>query len=154
MKKPRVKDEVVVRNSDPHQRELTDRLKHYNEWLMDNTRDSTSIYPGYPADKKKKPTKDKELTVVTPIKREKGSKMSMKIEAVGVKVSSTRVLRGAKAGTKQAKAYEIVQKLGTTDKSVAIEAIMAELSMSKAGATTYFHNAKNFLASQTTKEAV
>lgn len=151
-KKPtKEKDVVVVNNSDKHQQELTDRLRHYNDWLMDNKRPVDSTYPGYPADKKKKASKNK---VVAPINSEKGNKMSMKIEAVGVKVSSTRVLRGAKAGTKQHKAYEIVQKLGTTDKTVAIQAIMTELSMSKAGATTYFHNAKNYLASQTTKEAV
>lgn len=151
-KKPtKVKEEVIVNNSDKHQEELTNRLKHYNEWLMDDKRPSDSIYPGYPADKKKKASKN---NVVAPINLVKGNKMSMKIEAVGVKVSSTRVLRGAKTGTKQFKAYEIVQKLGSTDKSVAIQAIMTELNMSKAGATTYFHNAKNYLASQTAKEAV
>lgn len=148
-KQPRVVEEVLVNNSDKHQEELTNRLKHYNEWLMDNTRDMCSTYPGYPGDSKKKVNKLKELTAVTPLNYEKGTKMSMKIEAVGVKVSSTRVLRGAKTGTKQSKAYEIVQRVGTSDKSVAVEAIMTELNMSKAGATTYFHNAKTYLASQT-----
>jgi hypothetical protein len=147
-KKPtKVKEEVIVNNSDKHQEELTDRLKHYNDWLMDNSRPCDSTYPGYPADKKKK-----SAVKVAPINNVKGK--TMKIQAVGVKVTGVKLMKRAKEGTKQFKAYEIVQKLGTVDKSVAIQAIMGELNMSKAGATTYFHNAKNYLASQTTKEAV
>lgn len=143
------KKTVVTNERNARNDELTDRLNHYNDWLSDSKRDIGSTYPGYPGDKgKKSETPVVETPVVTPIKREKGKKMSMKIEAVGVKVRSTQVMKRAKAGTKQAAAYEIVQRVGVSDKHKAIEAIMSELSMSKAGATTYFHNSKHFLDTQ------
>lgn len=148
MKKKTIKekDVVVVRNSDPHQQELTDRLKHYNEWLMDDTRPSTSTYPGYPADKKKKPTKAMKVVPINNVKSE-GNKMS--IQTVGVKVSRASFMKAPKPGSKQDLANQIVQEIGVSNKHQAIEAIMQRASMSKAGATTYFHNARHFLASQT-----
>jgi len=128
--------------------ELQDRLNHYNDWLMDVKRDSGSTYPGYPGDKGKKPTATVvEKPVVAPVKRKKGSKSVMSIENVGVKVMKTRVTRGPKQGTKQSAANKIVAYLGTHDKNSVIQEIMQKLDMSKAGATTYFHNAKRFLAS-------
>lgn len=143
-KKTVVHGERNVRND-----ELQDRLNHYNDWLLDNKRDFCSTYPGYPGDKDKKPTEIVvEKPIVAPVKRKKGSKSVMKIENVGVKMMSTRVTRGPKAGTKQAQAIDIVKALGTTEKHVAIQEIMDRLTMSKAGATTYFHNAKHFIAAE------
>lgn len=146
-KKPsKVKDEVVVNNSDKHQQELTDRLRHYNDWLMDNTRPCDSTYPGYPADKKKKAVK---AIAVAPINNVKGEKQTMKIETTGIKVSRASFLKAPKPGSKQDVANQIVQRIGVANKHQAIETIMSEASMSKAGATTYFHNARHFLAGQT-----
>lgn len=140
---------VVTNERNAKNDELTDRLNHYNDWLMDDKRDSGSTYPGYPGDQGKKSTKIVvEKPVVAPVKQKKGVKAVNKIETVGVKMMKTRVTRGPKAGTKQDCANKLVAKLGTTDKHAVISEIMAQLSMSKAGATTYFHNAKNFLASQ------
>jgi len=128
---------------------LTRKLKHYNEWLLDDKREFGKPYPGFPEDNKKPSRKKAPVTIapVAPLKREKGKKMNsvMKIEATGVKM--TKLSRGPKAGTKQAKAIDIVKVVGVDNKAGAIEKIMSELSMSKAGATTYFHNAKNLLAS-------
>jgi hypothetical protein len=87
-----------------------------------------------------------EKPVVAPVKQKKGVKAVNKIENVGVKVMKTRVTRGPKQGTKQAAANKIVAYLGTADKNDVIQTIMQKLDMSKAGATTYFHNAKRFLA--------
>jgi hypothetical protein len=138
---------VVTNERNAKNDELTDRLNHYNDWLMDDKRDSGSTYPGYPGDKGKKPTATVvEKPVVAPIKRKKGVKAVMNIETVGVKMMKTRVTRGPKAGTKQDAANKLVAYLGTADKAGVIEQIMQKLDMSKAGATTYFHNAKRFLA--------
>lgn len=142
------KEKPVRRNLDTHQEELTARLKHYNEWMMDNDRDFTIPYPGYPDGKAKKPTTPVvEKPAVAPIKRKKGSEAVMKIENVSVKVMNTRVTRGPKQGTKQSAANKLVAYLGTHDKNDVIKEIMQKLDMSKAGATTYFHNAKRFLSS-------
>lgn len=143
---------TVVNERDARNTELTDRLNHYNDWLLDDKREFTSIYPGYPGDKGKKPT-----TVVVekpksaPVKREKGRKSVMSIQTVGIKVARSTVTKAPKAGTKQAKAIEIVRKLGVEQKAQAIEAIMSELSMSKAGATTYFHNSRHSIAREASK---
>lgn len=145
---------IVRNNIDKKQEELTDRLRHYNEWLMDNDRDFTSPYPGYPGDaKKEKTTVVVEKPAVAPIKPKKGSKVAMKIENVGVKVQSVQVMKRPKAGTKQSLAIEIVQTMGVAKKHDAISEIMQKLSMSKAGATTYFHNAKHFLERQSAVNA-
>lgn len=138
---------VVTNERNAKNDELTDRLNHYNDWLMDDKRDSGSTYPGYPGDKGKKSTNIVvEKPAVAPIKRKKGVKTVNKIETVGVKMMKTRVTRGPKAGTKQDAANKLVAYLGTDDKNGVIQQIMQKLDMSKAGATTYFHNAKRFLA--------
>lgn len=127
---------------------LTRKLKHYNEWLLDNTREFGKPYPGFPEDQKaakRKTSVIKETPVVAPVKRKKG-KSVMKIETVGIKAA--KIARAPKAGTKQAKAIEIVRTLGVGAKADAIAKIMSDLSMSKAGATTYFHNARNALATE------
>ena len=140
---------VITNERNARNDELQDRLNHYNDWLMDEKREFPSVYPGYPADKGKKPTTVVvEKPKVAPVKREKGRKSVMKIETVGVKVARTAVLKAPKAGSKQALANEIVAKLGVGAKADAIAAIMAEAKMSKAGATTYFHNARHFIEAQ------
>jgi hypothetical protein len=136
---------VITNERNAKNDELQDRLNHYNDWLMDDKRDFGTTYPGYPGDKAEKAKKTK---VVTPVKPPKKGKSVMSIQTVGVKIARTAVTKAPKAGSKQAKANEIVMRIGVTNKTQAIEAIMAEASMSKAGATTYFHNARHFLAAQ------
>lgn len=140
---------VITNERNARNDELQDRLNHYNDWLMDDKRDVGTTYPGYPGDKATKPTKTKvEKPIVAPVKPSKKGKSVMSIQTVGVKISRTAVAKAPKAGSKQAKANEIVMRVGVANKVQAIEAIMAEASMSKAGATTYFHNARHFLAAQ------
>jgi hypothetical protein len=143
---------TVVNERDARNTELTDRLNHYNDWLMDMKRPLPSVYPGYPGDKGKKPTTDVvETPKSAPVKREKGRKSVMSIQTVGIKVARSTVNKGPKTGTKQAKAIEIVRKLGVEQKAQAIDAIMSELAMSKAGATTYFHNSRHTIAREASK---
>ena len=146
---------VVTTPANARNDELQDRLNHYNDWLMDDKRDFGSTYPGYPGDKAQKPSKTKvEKPIVAPVKPVKPSKKGksvMSIQTVGVKVARSTVKKAPKAGTKQAKAIEIVRKLGVEQKAQAIESIMSELSMSKAGATTYFHNSRHTLAREASK---
>lgn len=143
---------VVTTPANARNDELQDRLNHYNDWLMDDKRDFASTYPGYPGDKGKKPTTVVvEKPKVAPVKRPKKGKSVMSIETVGIKVARTTVNKAPKTGTKQAKAIEIVRKLGVEQKAQAIDAIMSELSMSKAGATTYFHNSRHTIAREASK---
>lgn len=140
---------VITTPANARNDELQDRLNHYNDWLMDDKRDFGSTYPGYPGDKAQKPSKTKvEKPTVAPVKPPKKGKSVMSIQTVGVKVARSAVTKAPKAGSKQAKANEIVMRIGVANKVQAIEAIMSEASMSKAGATTYFHNARHFLAKQ------
>ena len=146
------KPTVVRPNMDKKQAEYTERLRHYNEWLMDDTRDVTSTYPGFPGDsKKEKTTVMVDKPEVAPINPKKGSKNSMKIQNVGIKVARSTISKGPKTGTKQAKAIEIVRKLGVDQKAQAIDTIMHDLGMSKAGATTYFHNSRHTIAREASK---
>lgn len=55
--------------------------------------------------------------------------------------AKVKAAKGAKTGTKQEAAVEIYKRL-SGDKAAVIAAIMSELGMSTAGATTYFYNAK------------
>jgi hypothetical protein len=137
------KKTVITNERNAKNDELTDRLNHYNDWLMDDKRDFGTTYPGYPGDKAQKPAR---ASVVKPVKPTKKGKSVMNIQTTGVKIARSAVTKAPKAGSKQAKANEIVQRIGVSNKIEAIEAIMAEASMSKAGATTYFHNARHFLA--------
>lgn len=134
-----MKKQIIRNNVDKHQEELTDRLRHYNDWLMDPNREFPSVYPGYPGDEETE--KESEVKIVPPVTKRK-EKSVMSITTVGVKVQG---LKAPKPGTKQAKAIEIVEYLGVTNKHDAIATIMDKLSMSKAGATTYFHNARHYL---------
>lgn len=137
---------VITTPTNARNDELQDRLNHYNDWLMDDKRATGVTYPGYPGDKARKPTTTTvEKPKVAPVKPKKG-KSVMKIETVGVKMA--KVSRGPKTGTKQAKAIDIVRVLGVSAKTESIDKIMAELGMSKAGATTYFHNARHFLSAE------
>jgi hypothetical protein len=64
----------------------------------------------------------------------------MSVENISLKVP--------KPNTKQAKAIEIVKRLGLEAKKQGIQTIMTELEMSQYGSTTYWHNARRFLAAQ------
>ena len=104
---------VITNERNAKNDELQDRLNHYNDWLMDDKRDFGTTYPGYPGDKAEKAKKTK---VVTPVKPPKKGKSVMSIQTVGVKISRASVTKAPKAGSKQAKANEIVMRIGVANK--------------------------------------
>ena len=86
------KKEVVINNTDQYQAYLTRKLKHYNEWLMDNDRDFTKPYPGFPEDKAGKIPTRKQTNVVPVskpvVKKPTKGKKTMSINTVGIKIAS------------------------------------------------------------------
>jgi hypothetical protein len=114
------------------------RLAHYNEWLLDPNRPFGTIYPGYQTSTK--PTKGKKMpsTVIADM-----TKVLTKEKKVAIKPAkkAARVSDGPRAGSKSELAVEIYKRL-KGDKASVIAAFQSELSMSVAGATTYFYNAK------------
>ena len=141
-----------VKDMQKHQEYLTRKLKHYNEWLLDEDRESGTVYPGFPEDEVKVKT--------TPVKSLKGKFVMMietpKIEKIAKavkapKVQAIKVARGPKEGTKQSKAVELLRGMAfvtKAEKAECIEKIVSELGMSKAGATTYAYNAQRILLKQ------
>lgn len=100
---------------------MNEKLSHYNKWLGDAKRPLTQVYPGFP--------KQKELDVLC----------GLTVAAPAAKTKKVRTSAPA-GGTK----LDAARKLFATNKSLSRAAVIAlfmtELSMSKAGATTYFYN--------------
>lgn len=105
------------------QQEYTDRLNHYNRYLMDNKRDICAPYPGYPADvksaKKAKPVKVNPEPVVAPPVQKKTS-----------------------SGSKIDQAREIFKKNSKLPRDKIVALFMKQLQMTKAGATSYYYTCK------------
>lgn len=103
---------------------LNEKLSHYNKWLGDSKRPLTQVYPGFP--------KQKELNVLC----------GLTVEEAPAKAAK-KVRTAAPAGSTK---LEAARKLFAANKSLSrtdmIALFMTELTMSKAGATTYFYNAQ------------
>ncbi len=105
------------------QQEYTNRLNHYNRWLMDNKKDFCMLYPGFPADvKQSKKTKSVPVNVEA-VKNEPTSKK----EPGRSKIDRAREI--FKQNLKQPR-----------DKLVAM--FMKQLDMTKASATSYYYVCK------------
>lgn len=89
------------------------RIQHYNEWVRSGTGGS---YPGFPP----------ELELA---------------EGIELLKRDMKAKKAKKTGSKTAKALEIYKNL-KGNKALVIEEYQKTLGMSKAGATTYFYNAK------------
>lgn len=100
------------------------KLAHYNAWLMDTKRPFGVAYPGFPEDMEA-PKAAKRMTKVTDKVAKKGSG----------KTPAMRV-------TKLDQAKELFKANGFKGREFMVALFMTELSMSKAGATTYFYNAQ------------
>lgn len=120
------------------------KLAHYNAWLINNDREIGKPYPGFPEDKQPSAVKFRMKNMQTmnafeqldhDLKARKVSKP--KAEKAPKEPRAPR----ASGPTKADRALEIFKRLGG-DKAAVIAAIKDELSMSDAGATTYFYNAK------------
>lgn len=103
------------------------KLAHYNAWLLNPNRPEGERYPGFPED----------LALAA------GRARLVAERKVARKATPARARppKEVKAGTKLAQAVDIFRKLGG-DKAAVIAEIQKTCSMSLAGATTYFYNAK------------
>ena len=125
---------------------LDRKLAHYNVWLVDNSREIGKPYPGFPEDKQARPVKFRMKNMQTMNAFEQFDS-DMKARSAKPKAEKApKVAKEPKAPrasgpTKADRALEIFKRLGG-DKAAVIAAIKDELSMSDAGATTYFYNAK------------
>ena len=126
------------------------KLAHYNVWLVDNSREAGKPYPGFPEDKQARPVKFRMKNMQTMnafqqydhdvAERRAASSLVAKAEKAP-KVAKEPKAPRASGPTKADRALEIFKRL-SGDKAAVIAAIKDELSMSDAGATTYFYNAK------------
>jgi hypothetical protein len=116
---------------------LTRKLAHYNKWLLDDTREFTEPYPGFPEDVK---LAKKGKKVESPVIGNMAQVLSGTAKAAP-KRAARQAPQGPKAGTKSQLAVDIYKRF-SGDKAQTIAAIQDELQMSLAGATTYFYNAK------------
>lgn len=125
---------------------LDRKLAHYNVWLVDNSREAGKPYPGFPEDMQARPVKFRMKNMQTMNAFEQFDS-DMKARSAKPKAEKApKVAKEPKAPrasgpTKADRALEIFKRLGG-DKAAVIAAIKDELSMSDAGATTYFYNAK------------
>jgi hypothetical protein len=125
---------------------LDRKLAHYNVWLVDNSREIGKPYPGFPEDKQARPVKFRMKNMQTMNAFEQHASDMVARSAKPVAVKAPKVAKEPRAPrasgpTKADRALEIFKRL-SGDKGAVIAAIKDELSMSDAGATTYFYNAK------------
>ena len=125
---------------------LDRKLAHYNVWLVDNSREIGKPYPGFPEDKQARPVKFRMKNMQTMNAFEQFDSDMKARSAKPVAVKAPKVAKEPRAPratgpTKADRALEIFKRL-SGDKAAVIAAIKDELSMSDAGATTYFYNAK------------
>lgn len=125
---------------------LDRKLAHYNVWLVDNSREIGKPYPGFPEDKQASPVKMRMKNMQVMNAFEQLASDQTQRSAKPKAVSAPKEPKAAKAPratgpTKSDRALEIFKRL-SGDKAAVIAAIRDELSMSDAGATTYFYNAK------------
>lgn len=125
---------------------LDRKLAHYNVWLVDNSREAGKPYPGFPEDKQARPVKFRMKNMQTMNAFEQFDSDMKARSAKPVAVKAPKEPKAPKAPrasgpTKADRALEIFKRL-SGDKAAVIAAIKDELSMSDAGATTYFYNAK------------
>ena len=125
---------------------LDRKLAHYNVWLVDNSREAGKPYPGFPEDKQARPVKFrmKNMQVMNAFEQLEHDQAQRRAKPATVKepkVAKEPRAPRASGPTKADRALEIFKRL-SGDKAAVIAAIKDELSMSDAGATTYFYNAK------------
>lgn len=95
------------------------KLAHYNAWLLDPEREFGVPYPGFP--------EDLEIARV-------------EVHTFKPKKAAVKRERAVGGETKLAKAQALFDASMSRDEVVAL--FMAELNMTKAGATTYYYNCK------------
>ena len=113
------------------------KLAHYNKWLLDPKRESGTIYPGFPEDLQRE-------RAVAKLKAEAATKVVEKTERAKIpakappKVKRARTTEGP---TKLDRAVELMRANPQLAKADIIKLFCEQLSMTPAGATTYFYSA-------------
>ena len=134
---------------------LDRKLAHYNVWLLDKSRVAGKPYPGFPEDKQPSAVKYrmKNMQVMNAFEQHASDMAARSAKSVAEKaekaakpakppkVAKEPSAPRASGPTKADRALEIFKRL-SGDKAAVIAAIKEDLSMSDAGATTYFYNAK------------
>jgi len=118
-----------VNNMPKLQTLYTEKLTHYNEWLMDSKRPFGKPYPGFP--------KDREIDALSGSEEPETIKVP-RVKAP-VKVTSSKA-KSAKTGTKLDAARKIFSNTPGFTRAQVIAKFMEDLGMSKSGATTYWYN--------------
>ena len=109
----------------------TEKLNHYNKWLLDPKRPFDQRYPGFP--------KQKEIDVLAglapaePVKTR--AKKTAKVAAKPVK----KAVKAARGGTKLEQARELYAAASNQSRDEIVAVFMDKLNMSKAGASTYWY---------------
>ena len=111
------------------------RLRHYNDWLLDPKRAvGSGPYPGYPQPKGKKKMPSNVIANMTEV-------LTKDVKATPAKASGKKAKRMGASPTKGELALQIYQRL-EGNKVQVLNELQNGLGMSLAGATTYFYNAK------------
>lgn len=114
----------------------TRKLAHYNAWLMKpNRKFEDGPYGGFPEDVKLAKARES-------LKAEYVAKAAVVKEKAAKPAKAVRAKKIAGAPSKIDRAVEIYKANSTLAKASLIDKIQEELSMSLAGATTYYYNAK------------
>lgn len=107
---------------------LNEKLAHYNKWLGDAKRPLTQPYPGFP--------KQKELDVLC------GLAQPEPVKQVRTKKAAAKAVKMVRTGTKLDQAREIYSQNLNASRDEVVKLFMDNLSMSKAGATTYWYTVR------------
>lgn len=113
--------------------QLQARLDHYNKWLMDPNRPFVSTYPGFPDDKKLENARKKLA--------EDFSKRNIKVVDIVPKKRAKSPKKASGFVSLKSLASELYAK-HSGNKELVINDLINTGGMTKAGATTYFYNAK------------
>ena len=101
----------------------TEKLAHYNAWLLDNKREFGKPYPGFP--------KQRQIDVLA------GLAQPEPVKKARVMKAAPKVAKTARTGTKLEQARALYKPEMAREDVIAL--FMSELGMSKAGASTYWY---------------
>jgi len=104
------------------------KLKHYNQWLTDESREMGTVYPGFPGD--------------TPVRTVVEKVKEMKAERA---VRKTTAAKPAKAESKKVAAIRIFEQ-EKGDRVKVIARLKDEVNMTQAGAQSYFYSIKKLFS--------
>lgn len=109
---------------------LEAKLKHYNTWLLNPKREFTSVYPGFP--------QQRELDILSGLKPAASVKPARSTKPK----AQPAVKSASRKGTKLEMARALFAGMVDKSRAEVVRVFMSELSMTEAGARTYFYAVK------------